>query len=137
MISRKFFTYYQLAAGACDSLTGILLLTAPQFALKLMGVRNVPANSHIFISFIGAFVFSVGLTYLLFASSPSSDLQLGSARAVWLITAVERLCAGGFVLIAVLSRALEPAWFSITLVDLSLAAFQLVGLRKKWLEELR
>ena len=137
MISRKFFNHYQLAAGACDTITGILLLAAPQFTLKLMGVRQITENSYIFISFIGAFVFSVGLTYLLFASSPSSDLQLGFARAAWLITAVERLCAGGFVMIAVLSRGLEPAWFSITLVDLSLAAFQLVGLRKKWLEELR
>lgn len=137
MISRKSFTYYQLAAGACDTITGILLLAAPQSALKLMGVHHVPDSSCIFISFIGAFVFSVGLTYLLFASSPSSDLQLGSLRAAWLITAVERLCAGGFVMIAVLSRGLEPAWLSITLVDLSLAVFQLVGLQKKWLGKMR
>ena len=137
MISRKFFTCYQLAAGACDTVTGILLLAAPQSALRLMGVRHITESSYIFISFIGAFVLSVGLTYLLFARSPGSDLQLGSVRAAWLITAVERLCAGGFVVIAVLSRGLEPAWFSITFVDLSLAVFQLVGLQKKCLEELR
>lgn len=137
MISPKFFTYYQVAAGACDSLTGILLLAAPQLALKLMGVSHIPASSSILISFIGAFVFSVGLTYLLFAAAPRSALQLGSARAAWLITAVERICAGSFVMAAVLSHQLEPAWSSITLVDLVLAGFQLVGLRRNWLEALR
>ena len=135
MISRKLFSGFQIVAGACDTVTGLLLVMAPALALKLMGIRSVPAEP-VFVSFIGVFVLSVGLAYLLFVRSPRSTEELAATRSAWLITSVERLCVGSFVMVAVASKQLEPAWFSITMVDLTVAAFQVVGLRKRWLEKM-
>ena len=135
MISRKLFSGFQLVAGVCDTATGLLLILSPRLALKLMGIRSVPAEP-VLVSFIGAFVLSVGLAYLLFVRSPRSTGELAASRSAWMITGIERLCVGSFVMVAVASKQLEPAWFSITIVDLTLAAFQLVGLRKKWLEKM-
>ena len=135
MISGKHFTLFQIAAGACDTATGLLLLLSPRITLKLMGVNEIPTEP-VLVSFIGAFVLSVGLCYLLFAQTPRSLPELAAARAAWLITGLQRLCVGCFVLIAVASKQMEPAWFSITIVDLSIAAFQLTGLRRKWLENM-
>ncbi|MGZ8898548.1 MAG: hypothetical protein ACXW3Z_00485 [Limisphaerales bacterium] len=133
MMIKKSFTLYQFAVGTCDTLTGVLLLIVPQFALKLMGVTQAPAEP-VFISFIGAFVLSVGLTYLVFAGSPRSESELGAARAAWLITGLGRLCAGTFVLLAITAGRMELPWISITVVDLSIGGFQLIGLRRQWLE---
>ncbi|HEX7861190.1 MAG TPA: hypothetical protein VF773_12730 [Verrucomicrobiae bacterium] len=132
-MKRRAFTFFQLAAGACDTGTGILLLVAPQLALKLMGVAQTPSDP-IFISFIGAFVFSVGLTYLVFSRIPASESRLGAARAAWLITGMQRLCVGVFVLVAMVAGRLDLAWCSITVADLSIGGIQLLGLRKRWIE---
>lgn len=135
MISRKLYSGFQIVAGACDAATGLLLILAPALALRMMGVRAVPKEP-VFISFIGTFVFSVGLAYLLFARSPRSMEQVAARRSAWLITGVERLCVGIFVMIAVASRQMEPAWFSITIIDLSAGAIQLLGLRRNWIEKM-
>ena len=132
-MKRAAFIFYQVAAGACDTVTGILLLVAPQLALKLMRV-NQTSSDPIFISFVGAFVLSVGMTYLMFARIPTSESLLGAARAAWLITAIERLCVGLFVLIAIMAGRLDLSWCSVTVVDLSLGGIQLIGLRKRWIE---
>ena len=124
MNAKRLFICFQVLAGGCDTVTGLILVFAPAFALRSMGIRHV-VSEPIFISFIGAFVFAVGLSYLLFATPPRDSGQICEVKTAWLITAIVRLCAGAFVAAACLGGQLEPAWLGITFVDLSLAVFQL------------
>lgn len=133
MRSKTAFVGFQLAAGTCDTVTGLLLVLVPSFTLRLMGVAQIVAEP-IFVSFIGAFVFAVGLSYLLFLVPPRNAVDLAIVRTSWLITAVIRLCVGMFVLGACLSRKLNPAWLTVAIVDLSIATFQLTA-RSKWLSK--
>jgi hypothetical protein len=118
---------YQLAAGACDSTTGLLLMIVPEFTLRLMRVRVMPAET-VFLSFIGAFVFGVGLSYLLFRRS-----QGAFAEALWRITGVVRLCVGSFVAIACVRHQLDPAWATVSVTDLGLGIFQIRAANADWL----
>lgn len=130
MISRPFYLAFQLLAGAGDALTGILLVLAPGFALRAMGIRHPPADL-IAVSFVGAFVFSVGLSYLLFLRRPASAERIAAVRALWLVTGVQRICIALFVAMAVLARSLELAWSLVSAYDASIAAFQLFVLRPR------
>ena len=62
-MNRPILIGYQVLIGLSDTLTGALLIIAPEFALRLMGL-HAPADALPFLSFIGAFVLSVGLTCL-------------------------------------------------------------------------
>lgn len=128
------FVGFQATAGFCDTLTGILLILLPSFALQLMGVRQ-PIAEPIFVSFIGAFVLAVGLSYLLFILPPHNAYDLAAVRAAWLITGLVRLCVATFVLAACLARRLDPAWLTVAMVDYCVAAFQFVA-RRTWLAKL-
>ena len=129
MSSKVLFIGFQLIAGGGDAVTGIALMAAPSFTLKMMGVRQ-EIHDLILVSFIGAFVLAVGLSYLAFASPPRNSAQLSEVRAAWLITALVRLCVGVFVAAACASQRLDPAWLTITAFDLSLATFQLIARRR-------
>ena len=52
-----------LLAGLMDATTGALLLAAPLWTLKLMGITTPPVEP-LFQQWIGAFVCSVGCSYL-------------------------------------------------------------------------
>ena len=54
---------YQLLTGVSDASTGALLMIAPAFALRLMHL-STPSDALTYVSFIGAFVLSVGLACL-------------------------------------------------------------------------
>jgi hypothetical protein len=129
MNSQKVFTAFQLVAGGCDAVTGALLLVSPVFTLRLMGVHQTIAEP-VLISFIGVFVFSIGLSYLLFSTPPRNSNQVAAVRAAWLITGIIRLCVATFVAGACFAGRLEPAWLTITIVDFSLAVIQLTARQK-------
>jgi hypothetical protein len=114
--------------GLDESLTGLLLLVAPLWTLQLMGVQNLPTEP-IYLRFIGAFVAGVGSAYLLPRLLPSPGLRR-RRRTVLEVTAWERLLVGLFALVAVLTGALSLPWWSVSLTDLGLAAFQLWLLRR-------
>jgi len=128
-MNQKVFTAFQLIAGASDTATGALLLIAPAFTLRMMGVHRVVAEP-IFISFIGVFVFSIGVSYLLFLVPPRTQAQISAVRAAWLITATIRLCVAFFVAAAYFAGRLEAAWLAITVFDFSVAVFQLAARQK-------
>ncbi len=121
-MSRRLITVYCLLAGACDAVTGALLVSAPIATLKLMGVADLPAEP-IYMRFIGVFVGSVGLAYLypfLFTD------RSGVRQAVVLeVTALVRLGVALFLGISIARAALAPAWSTVLLTDLGLAIAQL------------
>jgi hypothetical protein len=131
---RRWLILYQYVAGLCDTGTGLLLIVAPAWTLRLMGLSVIP-QPIVFVSYIGVFVLSVGLTYLWAAAlwPLTSHAHIGWSTQ-WKITALVRTLVAVFVVWQIALSALESRWISVALSDGAFAAFQWIGLRKGWLE---
>lgn len=118
-----------IAAGLCDTLTGLLLMVAPLFTLRLMMIPGEVAQP-VLIRFIGAFVFGIGSAYLrpFLDADPASREQ--RCAGMLDVTAGARLAVGAFVTVAVLTGALHPMWATVAVTDLGLAAVQIVLLKR-------
>lgn len=123
---------YQLIAGVSDTSTGALLIAAPVFTVRMMGV-SVPYDATPFLSFIGAFVLAVGLSYLYGALLVRRTGGVPRLEAVWLLTAIIRSSVAIFVLGAVVDRTLSPGWLSVAIFDGICVVIQARGLRRGWL----
>jgi hypothetical protein len=131
-MSRPVLIGYQLLIGLSDTLTGGLLIVAPEFTLRLMRL-HVAADALIFLSFIGAFVQSVGLACLYGAFLTWRHSCASKIEVVWLLTAITRAAVAIFVLQNVLACMLESGWLSVAATDGACVLFQAVGLHKGWL----
>ncbi|MGD0548586.1 MAG: hypothetical protein ABR991_12255 [Terracidiphilus sp.] len=131
-MNRSILIGYQLLIGLSDTLTGALLIIAPAFTLGLMGL-HVPADSLPFLSFIGAFVFSVGFACMYGAFVSVRRGSPCKVEVVWLLTAVTRASVALFVVAQILAHALEAGWLTVALSDGVCVLIQAVGLRKSWL----
>jgi hypothetical protein len=127
-----FLLAYQLVAGFSDTSTGTLLITAPAFTIRMMGLA-APLDATPFLSFIGAFVLAVGLSYLYGALLVRRTRGAARLEAVWLLTAIIRSSVALFVLGAVVNGSLAPGWLTIAAFDGICAVIQARGLRQGWL----
>ena len=125
---------YQLVAGVSDSLTGAFLIVEPAWTLSLLGL-HVPADALPFLSFIGAFVFAIGLSYLYGASLVIRPGCASRLEALWIVTAIVRCSVAAFVIARVASEVLEPGWLIIAFFDGACVLIQAVGLRQGWLAD--
>lgn len=123
---------YQAIAGLSDIVTGAMLCAAPEFTLHLMGLHTV-ADAVPYISYIGAFVLSVGLSYLYGAILIAIEAPPERMEMVWLLTAFTRSAVAIYVVKAVLVGDLESGWITVAAFDAGCALIQAVGLRKRWL----
>jgi hypothetical protein len=135
-MKRPLLLAYQLVTGASDTFTGALLIAAPLFTLRRMGL-SVPDNALPFISFIGAFVLAVGLTYLYGALLLRREGRLARLETVWLVTAIIRGSVAVFVIAAVLNASLASGWLTIAAFDGVCVVIQALGLRRGWLNAVR
>lgn len=129
----RLLTVYEYVAGLSDTSTGLLLIFVPGWTLKLMRVSSLPQPIE-FAGFIGAFVLSVGLTYLFMVMR--WPLARGNAdlwKAQWSITALIRTLVALFLLLQIARGRMEMAWITVALSDGTLAAVQWVGLALGWL----
>lgn len=131
MTIRKTWVYAMCAlAGLMDAATGALLLAAPLWTLRLMGITVLPAEP-LFQRWIGAFVCSVGCSYLFpFLLRPGPERDHRVAGILTMATIV-RIFIAAFSGAAIAAGALEPAWLSVTATDASLAIAQIIVLRRK------
>ena len=127
---------YQLVAGLSDTSTGALLIAAPLFTLRMMGLV-VPSDAMPFLSFIGAFVLAVGLAYLYGALLIRRTRGPSKLETVWLLTAMIRSSVAIFVVAAVLNGSLAPGWLTIAAFDGICVLIQARGLRRGWLHVVR
>lgn len=127
---------YQLVAGLSDASTGALLIAAPVFTIRMMGIA-VPRDATPFISFIGAFVLAVGLSYLYGALLVRRTSGFPRLEAVWVTTAMIRSSVAIFIVAAVVSSSLSPKWLTIAIFDGICALIQARGLRRGWLNVAR
>lgn len=131
-MNRSILIGYQLLIGISDTLTGALLIIAPEFTLGLMRL-HVPADALPFLSFIGAFVLSVGLACLYGAFVLVRRGSPCKVEVVWLLTAITRASVAIFVVVQILAHTLEAGWLTVALSDGVCALIQAIGLRKGWL----
>ena len=115
-MSRSILFGYQLLIGLSDTLTGARLIVAPGFALRLMRL-SAPADALPFLSFIGAFVFSVGLSCLYGAWLMMRRASRCKLEVVWLLTAITRASVAIFVITGILAQSLEPGWLTVAITD--------------------
>ena len=131
-MSRPVLIVYQLLIGLSDAITGALLIAAPEFTLGMMRL-HAPDNALVYLSFIGAFVLSVGLSclygaYLMIRRENSCRLEI-----VWLLTATIRASVAIFVLTQILAHTLEAGWLTVAIADGACVLIQAIGLRIGWL----
>ena len=131
-MNRRILIGYQLLTGVSDASTGALLLVAPAFALRLMHLQ-APSDALIYNSFIGAFVFSVGIACLYGAYLALHRGCRTRLEMVWLLTALTRASVAVFVVGQVLMNTLEAGWLTVAVADGACVLIQAVGLRKGWL----
>ena len=110
-------------AGAMDSLSGLMLVFFPGLSLGLMGVPQAYTD-WIFVSFVGAFVFAVGVTYLYGLWSVRVGEAWAEVRTIWKMTAWIRSVVSLFTAISILAGFLSPHWLTVPVTDGLLAAFQ-------------
>ncbi|MFZ1085129.1 MAG: hypothetical protein WAN35_09215 [Terracidiphilus sp.] len=131
-MNRRILISYQLLIGFSDTMTGALLMIAPEFTLVLMRL-HAPADALPYLSFIGAFVFSVGLSclycgYLMIRRASPCRLEI-----VWLLTAFTRASVAFFIAAQILAHTLELGWITVAVTDGACVVIQTIGLRKGWL----
>jgi putative flippase GtrA len=123
---------FQILLGISDTATGALLAMAPGVTLRLLRLA-APADALPFVSFVGAFVLAVGLSYLYggyltFRSDSQTKLEV-----VWLLTALMRASVAIFVVQQILAGTFGMGWVSIAAFDGACVVIQAVGLRRGWL----
>jgi hypothetical protein len=123
---------YQLLIGLSDTVTGALLIIAPEFTLSLMRL-HVPADAMPFLSFIGAFVFSVGLACLYGALVMAHRGNPCKLEVIWLLTAFTRASVAIYLVTQILAHTLEAGWLTVAITDGACVLIQAIGLRKGWL----
>lgn len=132
MKPRPILLIYQLLIGASDTSTGILLLAAPALTLRLMGLHPA-ADAPPYLSYIGAFVLSVGIACLYGAWLTTRPLYAAKLEVVWLLTGITRASVALFVFTNIFTGALETGWLTVALSDGAFALIQLIGLSQGWL----
>lgn len=123
---------YQLVTGIADTLTGALLMVAPELTLRLMHLQ-APSGALIYVSFIGAFVFSVGLACLYGARLAKCGGCRRSLEVVWLLTAFTRASVAVFVAGQIMAGTLQTGWLTVAAMDGACVVIQAIGLRRGWL----
>jgi hypothetical protein len=131
-MSRRLIVIYQLVAGLSDTVTGALLLFVPGLTLHLMHV-SAGAAALPFLSYIGAFVLSVGIAYLYGISLAMHAGSRAKLEVVWLLTALTRGLVALFVTSSIVRGSLETGWIDVALWDGLLALVQVTGLFQGWL----
>ena len=127
---------YQSIAGLSDTATGAMLWIAPQLTLRLMGLQ-APADANPYLSWIGAFVFSVGVAYLYGAMLIAVEAPAERTEIVWLLTAFTRSAVAIYVLKSILAGQLPFGWITVAVFDAACVVIQAIGLRNRWLVDVR
>ncbi len=123
---KRLALFWSLAVGAMDALTGLLLVLSPAFVLRLLGIAVPPAETLVFLSWIGVFVAATGLSYGLSWRGGSA------AETVWTFTAGVRISVAGFLAVKIASGILPTAWLTVAATDAAVAMVQILGLKAGW-----
>lgn len=132
-MNRSILLSYQLLTGFSDAATGVMLIVAPALTLALMHLQ-ADSGQLVYLSFVGAFVFSVGVSNLYGARVAWRGSAMRDLEMVWLLTAFTRASVAVFVLGQVFEGALAAGWLSVAAFDGACVLVQALGLYKGWLQ---
>lgn len=128
----RFLRLWSAAAGAMDAATGLLLIGAPIWVLRVLGIATPSPDALVYLGWIGVFVLAVGLSYG-FAAAPRTNPARG--ETVWILTALVRTLVAAFVTVQVARGVLAPAWLLVAAADAAVAGLQWAILRVGWWKE--
>jgi hypothetical protein len=131
-MKRNLLLAYHVMTGFSDTVTGILLVVAPQLTLHLMHL-HASREALPFLSFIGAFVLSVGLACIYGGRLVACGGCAKRLETVWLLTAITRGIVAVFVTANVFAGALEGDWMTVAVCDGACTVLQSIGLARGWL----
>ncbi len=131
-MKRVLLLSYQMVTGLSDASTGLLLIFSPAVALSLVRLRVSP-ESLPFLSYIGAFVLSVGIACLYGASLLRRERFAQKLEVVWLLTGITRASVAIFLIFKIFTGTLESGWATVAVTDGTFALLQAIGLSKGWL----
>ncbi len=131
-MNRSMVFAYQLLTGISDSSTGVLLVVAPALTLHMLDLRASP-GAFVYLSFVGAFVFSVGLACLYGALLAHRGDNKARLEMVWLLTAFTRASVALFLIEQIAVGHLAIEWFTIAAFDGACVVIQAIGLHEDWL----
>lgn len=131
MTKVKFLKLWSIAVGSMDALTGLLLIFFPVLVLKMLMIEPPSGDALVFLSWIGVFVMSVGLSYG-FALS-----RRGRGEAVWMFTSLVRIMVAVFLTVRILDGSLQKTWALVAVSDASVAVVQIAILRAGWWREVQ
>jgi hypothetical protein len=131
---RRVLVLYQILTWLSDSSTGLLLILSPALTLHLMRLRAA-SDALPFLSYIGAFVLSVGIACLYGAFLTTRSGFTVKLEVVWLLTAITRGIVAVFVITQILAGTLETGWITVAISDGGFALLQTIGLAKGWLTD--
>ncbi len=117
-------------AGLLDGLTGLLLILSPGFTFRLMGI-SFPEDCHVFASYLGVFVFSVGVAHFLTGKFPVDGAARERWRTIWLVTSIVRLNVAAFVSSQIILGGLTPGWATVAVTDGGVALLFLSLLKRQ------
>ena len=125
----KFLRIWSIVVGSMDALTGLWLVFDPAGVLRLLGIEAPRAEALVFLSWIGVFVLSVGLSYGLALG------KRGWAEAVWILTSGTRILVAVFLTARILDATLLKPWALVAMADATVATIQIAILRAGWWKE--
>jgi hypothetical protein len=128
-MNRRLLLAYQLVNGLLDTVTGLLLLFSPGATLHMMSLHASPENFP-FLSYIGAFVLSLGSAYLYGAFLTTQPAFLQKLQVVWLLSGVTRAFVALFLVASISGGAFGAGWINVAVADGVLALIQGIGLVK-------
>jgi len=131
-MKRYLLLAYHAMTGFSDTVTGILLMIAPELTLRLMHL-HASHEALPFLSFIGAFVLSVGLACIYGARLVACGGCAKRLETVWLLTGITRGIVAVFVAANVFAGSLESGWMSVAVCDGTCTVVQAIGLSRGWL----
>ena len=125
----KFLRFWSVAVGTMDAVTGLLLVLTPAGVLNMLGIAQPSPDALVFLSWIGVFVMSVGLSYGLALGRRSRG------ETVWVFTSAVRVLVAFFLTFKIMTGAMAPGWALVGISDGVVGVVQIVILRMGWWKE--
>ena len=127
----QFLRYWSVTVGTMDAVIGLLLIFVPGLVLDLLKIPLPSPEALDFLSWIGVFVLSVGLSYGLALGRRSRG------ETVWVFTAAVRLMVAFFLTCKIMTGSMLPAWALVGFVDGLVGCVQIAIVRGGWWKEAR
>lgn len=125
----RFLKFWSIAVGSMDALTGLLLVVSPLLVLRMLHIDPPSPDALVFLSWIGVFVMSVGLSYGLALG------KRGRGESVWVFTSLVRILVALFLTVRILEGSMPKVWALVAFSDGAVAVVQIAILRAGWWRE--